>query len=781
MTKNTICGALISCIAMTGGGFVTSHANAQSEGSGLVLEEIVVSARKREESVLDVPFGITALTADDLEASNLKDIKDIQAFTPGFFFAEFGAGRVDRGIRNFVMRGINVGAFVNANDAAIAFVDGAPVVSGEISSFTDVERIEVLRGPQSAYFGRNTFSGAINVITKTPGDEWAGKVGAEYASPGSTDLSLSVEGPVVENRLSVRLGARHIDKRGDYTNAIDGTPLGDRETKTVSGMAYATPSDNLSIKLYGEYARFDDGPGASGSYNSITESNCDANGDGQNNWFCGVVPEFDTSRLSSEAYIDSIFRENVMDAFALYDPIIKKPGLAKENVSLHGIVDYEFANGMSLESITAYHKSKADFVLALPGGRSRPSAANPFRVFSVTNIFIQRDFEDFSQEFRLSSAQDERFRWTLGGSYVHPSIVSAAVSAELDLPPPVTFLSLNVFPRFTSDTFGYFGGAYYDITDSITVSAEARYQIDDVTVDVPGLERKFKSFAPRLTAEYKPTEDWTIFANWARGFRPGAFNARLLTFAPDIVAEIVRQTGAVVDIDEERIDMYEIGAKGSFWDQRANVSVIGYMGEITNQQITNTAIVDITGDGQGIQAINVVSNLGSTDLQGIELEGAVLFPVGGENTFLLNGTFAWNDVEFQEFICLTCLLYSSTSDVAGNSFPKAPKYSASLVGTYTHPLNSGMDVYGRVEYLFRGSLFATEANLAKTGSSNKLNLRIGIEKDTWSLEGFVTNITNDDTPLSIERQNDTFNAGRNSVHAGFADLRNYGVRVNYRF
>jgi len=581
--------------------------------------------------------------------------------------------------------------------------------------------------------------------------------------------------------MSVRISASHNDKKGDYTNSADGTSLGDRQTKTIAATAYATPTDNLSVKLFAEYARFDDGPGPSGRYNSITQSTCSANGGPRNNWFCGVVPEINKSSLGQNGFIDDIFRTNLINRFSIFDDkFIKKAGLAKRNLSLHGTIRYDLDGGYQFESITAYHTSATMIVSdeTARDTRNIRSVANPFRTFLVNQFLVERDFKDFYQELRLSSAQDGPFRWAFGGSYVHPNIIASSVSAEIDAAQP--FLAFSTFPRFTSDTLGVFGGTYYDVTESITVSAEARYQVDKVEVAVPGQKRTFKSFAPRVTAEYKPTEDWTTFVNWARGFRPGAFNARLLTLSPTVVAEIVRQTGAQVGIDEESMDMYEIGVKGSFWNQSGNISLVGYTGKITNQQITSTAIVDINNTGL-LSGIQVVSNAGSTNLKGIELESEALFPVGQADTFVINGTFAWNDVSFGQYICTTCLLFSSQSNVAGNKFPKAPTYAASLTSTYTHPLQSGMELYGRAEYLYRGSFFATEANLAKSGSSNRINLRIGLQSDSWSVEGFVTNLTNDDTVLSIERQPDPVNPGRQTIAFALPELRHYGLRVKYNF
>ena len=156
--------------------FVVDVAEAQQ----LALEEITVTARKRDETLLDVPLSITALTAAQLDKYNLQSMEEMSRMTPGMFYTDFGGtGRQDRASSQYVVRGLSINNYSQSSAAAVLFIDGVPIYSGNTPGTLDIERIEVLKGPQTATFGRNTFSGAISVTTRDPGDEWSGRAVAE--------------------------------------------------------------------------------------------------------------------------------------------------------------------------------------------------------------------------------------------------------------------------------------------------------------------------------------------------------------------------------------------------------------------------------------------------------------------------------------------------------------------------------------------------------------------------------------------------------------------------
>jgi iron complex outermembrane recepter protein len=742
-----------------------------------VADEILVTARKREESLVDVPLSVSAFDARAIERSNFEDFTDVSKVSPGFFFSEIGSGRQDRAFRNYVIRGLNLPSAVGAADAVLLFVDGAPVISGELSGFDDIERIEILRGPQSAYFGRNTFAGAINVVTKSPDYDWGGRIGAEYATYDTSEVSLSVNGPIIADKLAFRLSGRYRDEGGQYRNPA-GTPprLGDRKTESVSLSVGGESGSGFSVKLYGEYSHYQDGPSANGKF-LTPEFNCNA---GAARFICGEVPTFPARLLGANAVLDDQFRRNVIQPFSIFDkPFIDEAGLEKKNVSTHAVMGYEFDNGISLDTITAYHNSKAQ-VVSDEDQRDSSGLPNPsfglrpnVRPFINLLFLVERKFEDFSQEVRLTSDQDRPFRWTFGGNYVELETIQSAVAGET--PTFVGFFSNTGLLKVK--TPAVFGGLYYDLTDALTISAEGRQQWDRVSSSPSAtvtLKKTFPSFSPRITLNYQPSDDLNVFTNWSRGYRPGTFNARFLTLPPAQVAEIQRQTGGQLVVDEEQIDNFELGVKGRV-ARRGTYSLVGYYGKLSDQQVQNVAQV-VQANGSPL-AISVTSNIGKSIFYGLEFEGTLAL----SDALSVSGSFAYNETEIKEFFCAVCVGITGSSNVKGNRIPQVPRYTANLSAVYTRPLAGDLEWFLRPEYSFVGSKFATEANVAETGERHLFNFRTGIESDAIRIEAFVTNLFNNKTPDNIQRAFDGFNFAAQAIAVSLPRKRQFGVRASYRF
>ena len=183
----------------------------------LALEEIVVTARKVEENLMEVPLAVTAFSAEQLESIDMAQLTDIQLFTPSFSFTDQAgqSGRNDRSSNALVFRGLYLNVNVGITAGGLLFIDGAPVVGGYSPSIVDTERVEILKGPQSAYFGRSTFVGAVNFVMKEPDNEFRGRVSADFAKFGSNEQHVMLEGPIVKDKLSVRVSGRHW-KQGGY-------------------------------------------------------------------------------------------------------------------------------------------------------------------------------------------------------------------------------------------------------------------------------------------------------------------------------------------------------------------------------------------------------------------------------------------------------------------------------------------------------------------------------------------------------------------------------------
>ncbi len=190
------------------------------------LEEIVVTARKVEENLMEVPLAITAFSAEDLESIDMAELNDIQLYTPSFSFTnqQGGSGRNDRSSNALVFRGLYLNINVGVNAGGLLFIDGAPVVGGYSPSIVDTERVEILKGPQSAYFGRSTFVGALNFVMKEPGNEFGGRISTDLARFGSNEQHIMIEGPLVKDKLSMRVSGRHWRQGGGTSTTMPTRP-----------------------------------------------------------------------------------------------------------------------------------------------------------------------------------------------------------------------------------------------------------------------------------------------------------------------------------------------------------------------------------------------------------------------------------------------------------------------------------------------------------------------------------------------------------------------------
>lgn len=759
-----------------------------SAQTNIAIEEIIVSARKRNESLLDVPVAVTALSARDIKVRAIQDLEGVTQFTPGFSLTTNGASRNTRFFQTLLIRGMlpSIGSVASTS----LFIDGAPVQLGFVEGLSAVERVEVIKGPQSAYFGRASFAGAVNLITASPGNEWAGSVDVLYGSDNWSDVRVTVEGPIVEDKLAFRLTGRGYSTDGQYTNSWNGSRMGDESTKSISGTLSATPTDNLSIKAFAVYWKDRDGSAANGKFRGI-DYNCNSGvaPAGTNNYICGTLPDFPEERIGLNVPVDGLFRGDILgNANGLFDPIFSppfndEPGLERRAWHANLAIDYELENsGITLSSLTGRNSDDAqDIINSINEDVS--DISNPLfgivpGVLPYPSFFflVERRARDFSQEFRATSDQDNRFRWLIGGNYNRTSasgyVYGIASFGQRPFGAPNTT---------RTRTSGVFGSVAYDVTDSLTLNLEGRYQEDRVRVDSrltgeTSVSTKYKSFSPRAILEFRPTDDLMVYATFARGNNPGTFNTFLLTQPQDVVDFVVAQTGAGISVDEERLDNFELGAKGKFWDGRGQFTVAAYYAKWKDQVTSDFVLIDLPGGGVNI--IRPLSNIGQTDLKGIEIEGTVQLT----DQITVNAGFGYNESDIKVFNCVICeTTITGSSDVKGNQLSRVPKYNGAIGVNYNDNLSGDLDWFARGDLVFRDGMYATEANLAKTKKSERFNFRVGVETDVWRIEAFVVNAFNDDAQTSIERSTDLgrLGSGDQSFIVGLPVKRQFGVRFNY--
>jgi len=269
-------------------------AGAQEAQGVHALEEIVVTARKSAENLQTVPVSITAFTAEDIEAAGIRDLRDVAALTPGLVFdTMIGEYLAIPTIRGLTQNDV----FGDVNNVEI-FLDGVNVSgrSGLNFNLLDVERIEVVKGPQSALYGRNSFAGAINFVTRRAPDEFSGRVSATGGSEGTLRGAVHLGGPILEN-LRGRLSVGYDEFDGSYrNNSFPGHELGGHEYRTWSGGLEWDPTDAFSVRANAYYSDDEIGPPAVG----FVRGNCELNGAGQALAFCGELPEANLSALGAD-------------------------------------------------------------------------------------------------------------------------------------------------------------------------------------------------------------------------------------------------------------------------------------------------------------------------------------------------------------------------------------------------------------------------------------------------------------------------------------------------
>ena len=799
-------------------------ANAQE----LALEEIVVTARKVEENLMEVPLAITAFSAEELESIDMAELTDIQLYTPSFSFTnqQGGSGRNDRSSNALVFRGLYLNINVGINAGGLLFIDGAPVVGGYSPSIVDTERVEILKGPQSAYFGRSTFVGALNFVMKEPGDEFGGRVSTDFSSFGSNEQHLMLEGPLVKDKLSVRVSARRWIQGGYIDNAADPSDeLGERTTNSLSTSIVFTPTDSLKAKLFINYFEDEDWAATQfalkqDSYNGRgnIDGSCDplsaplregveAGSRAAFGYVCGELPsmgELDPAIFSADTVIDSILEKTLFDPnpnWLVFDPDFhREPGLRREAFQTNLRIDFEHSSGYSFTSLTALHTDKNQNIIDL-NYRDGRSLANPFAPVFIgvlgrtdvrpdwnTTLAIQNEQEDWSQEFRVTSPQDKRFRWVAGFNYFDAYSPGQSVYGNLIVGP--FFVSAIVERQV--ETPALFSAAYFDITPRLTLSAEARYQWDKIWENtLIGANQlppesplvfsgTFKSFAPRISLDYKYADNSTVYVLFSRGFRPGRFNA-VLANASQPVLDALRAVAptAGLNILEERLDNYEIGWKATWLGGRARTTVALYYDEWLNGQVGNS--IPVVAEGVA-NLINIVLNNGTAELRGIEFEGQFQ----ATENLTLSASYGLNDTEVKSFVCGDCnLVYGSFDGVVGNELPSAPRVTWNLSGQYEDNLTGDWGWYGRVDWAHQGSRYTDFSNIAKTAPYNNVNIRIGARTPSLSVEVFVQNALDHDEFLQGALGVDlfTFISGpnKNEVRVSAPIPRTYGIRLAYNF
>jgi outer membrane receptor protein involved in Fe transport len=782
-------GASIVCIAVlsqyAGGTQASEVTTDATDASTDSLTEVVVTARRREEKLQDVPLAISVISADEIRNSGAVDLRAIIAQTPGVTIdesaAEAFAVPVIRGQYN-----LNNGPGSGGQPNVAIFVDGVYLqnVNAITIGLMDLERVEIVKGPVSALYGRNGFAGAINYVSKVPTDQFHSTGYVDIAERGDTVAAGDVNGPLVPGLLRAGLAVNYENNDGPYVDGVTGRRAGAFDKHDFKATFDLTPSNDLDVRggfyygddKFGQQTLVYAAPNcAFGTYycgqytpNPIEVSNLPAGaGDAPNN------------RLVQNANLKLDYNLGWGDVSYLggYDNVIERA-----YSDFTGLRD-----GLTFE--------------LNPG----PGTANVFELFGADD-----NTKDFQHELRLSSKQTTSLRWSVGADYYESTnldttligIDGSQIPAGQSVSSAANFFLAGLFvtpfgqpstSNFTETLtkekqYSFFGSADYDLLDSLTASGEVRNTHDQQQLYimrnsfvanvvnpfgfVPGIGAGFTNY--RASLKYKFTPKAMVYASVATGTKAGGYNSRAT-----ISSEL--------SYKPENNTTYEVGAKLAFLDSKLLFDAAIYHITSTDLQI-NGLSADPKNIGQ------VTKNFGGTTNTGFELS-ATYQPVrkltlGAGIAYadpkFDNGTNDVNGVFYCSIQCPGRIITIQTAqgpkqsvNLDGLQLERSSKITANLSAEFRHSLGGDYEAFYRADYRYETKEYVGLEDLYYTGSRSLLNLRAGFGEGVFTVAAFLKNATNNRTPIYPTQATELNNLGSEFL-GNLPAPRTLGVEFGYK-
>ena len=810
----------------------TAPTSTTGSAESLTLEEVVVTARRREESLQDVPVSISVLNSDFIAQAGILDQFDLFDETPGMFYNQAR----DRNGARPAIRGVSVRQSQSLRlQKVTAFLDGAPLYGNTGSlAFADIERIEVMRGPQSSAFGRSTFAGAINYVSRDPGDEFSSEFKVATSDLGRNVAGVSFNGPISET-LGFTVDAYFDEFRGpDEWVSTEGTRLGSTSSDYVTGKLVWAPSDRFEAKVRLVSLKTDDGPPMEAFLSEDARDACIAasnnstlpNGDlvYAGVWNCDVRSATPSGGVPQNLFPEETLEPGTPNYYLAQSYSVLEPGAFLERSRIQAEFNYSTDDGSMLQLLTSY--SEDDSRRWFDGDRS--DAAPVIRmgmVFGVNSMADPRQVEETYLDVRWLSPDDRSVRWMVGASLyefthavdVHTQLAGIVLGLEDEANGGRAFVARN---RTNDDAtnVGIYGNLTWDVTDTTTLSFEGRWQDDDVTslsvLDGRTYNTVTESFQPRLALNHRLNNEWSLYGQYARGTNPAGVN---LAFRVPILAESLaaaRAAGYVtydentfVAFTEEQLSNYEVGIKGSTLDNRLQLSgalyLMDYEDAITRTVFNwngpwNNGSFDPQGRRFGARDVRTSAtyiNTGDQQLKGIELEAnyrandnwsfrGMLWLSDNKYTDScdqgpVNDGFPADFTIAEDGVPFDCAL------INGNTVLRQPEQTASLSANYRATLgDGGWQWMGRAGIRYQGSTFRDESNIMQLPATEDLNASVTFFNENWEMILYGNNLTDENTPQDIWVDEDANISPLEDEQNYVLNLRiprEVGFRLNYQF
>ena len=727
-----------------------------------------------------------------LRSAALPRFKTSPDATPGFDFAQ-GFGRTD--FRPVIRGQSNILGRPNAG----LFVDGIIIEEGNASvPLAALERVEVVKGPQSALYGRSTLAGAVNYVLRGPGESFSAEASAEIGERDYSRISVHAGGPFSDT-FGVAVTISQYQRGGEYNNSFAGNALGapaadnevgDEESTSFTGVATFTPNDRLSIRLHGIYEATDDAQYAIGvlpySMNNCfqtprgtphpqppagtpattatgngTRGGLHTAGYGGTGYYCGEVDVSEVLENSGGG-----------DNTSLETDYFPFSGTERDSLRLGLRWDYDISDNLTLTSVTGYNSVDTELGQDQTFGQSEfiTFFRQPARLGFLT--WDDDEFEDFSQELRLSGGFETGLRYMVGAYYYDSEesgmqVTSSDGGCGFTFFPPFTSSPANCkaswdpqTQQFSDDgarqdtNMSVFGSVQFDLSEQLTVNAELRYNEDEISVRPEGanewLEETFDAVLPKVTLSYRYDDNTLIYGNVALGNKPGGING------DEDLSDSDRP------VDEENAVSYEVGIKTLLMEGRVEANIAVFHTDWEDMQLTTTRVLQ---GASGTITTSILENIGQASMTGLEADINVRFTDFWDARI----AYSYIDDEIEEYALsldegtvgvpgtfregATIFGYADNGDVilSGQRLPHSSQHQGSLSPSFHGQMMNGWSWFARADWNYNSKRYAQVYNLAHTGDRQILNLRAGVANDRLAFDVWVDNALDDDASPALIR------------------------------
>jgi iron complex outermembrane receptor protein len=623
---------------------------APSASSATGVEDIIVSARRRQESIQDVPVAVSAISPTELANAAAPDIRDLVGRTPNLVIDPVNAGPSAAAIS---IRGISFEDIEKSFDPAVGvLIDGIYIGTntGQLLDFFDFESIEVLRGPQGTLFGRNTTAGVINIQRTKPTGEFGVRAKATIGDYGRREFRTVVNLPKIADLLSVKAFWLHTEGDDYYDNVTLGDDHGGRRYDNYGLTGRVEVGD---LDVVATYERV----------NERTEIDTASTSQTGLDLICLQVPVPGVGLIRAFGIPDQECDRNTDDD--LYTTFTNVPGVARnegDNVTVNATYDL---GGFALASVTGWRSS-------------RESVRQDFDSTSIDffDTLRRQTYRQFSQELRVSGNLTDSIDVVVGGYYFNSRYT---LDQSTFFGPALGGIQGgNIVDHYSKST-ALFADAQWKITDALRLSVGGRYTWDEksFTNDLSKLDNpsvvadvsaKWNKFTPRASIDYSfgETSNNLVYASFAQGYRAGGLNGRAQTIG-----------AAETPYDPETVNSYELGFKTQFWDNRISFNVAGFVTKFNDKQ--EEVVVPAPPP---VNQETVVQNAAKATIKGIEAE----FRARLSDGFTLNGALGILDAQYDSF---STLVNGVPTDISNRDLRRTPDLTASIGGDYVMDLGPG--------------------------------------------------------------------------------------------